>query len=212
MKLGTLIALLATILTSCALAPTEIPTPKMTSTPVPPTSTATLPVVFTMTPSPMPAQPTIAVITPDAIQVETWEEYQAELAKAITCESGHDCPDYEHALCEWDILGQSGQEVYVWAMCETLHAGDRKPAVIHLAADRSIRNVEVPIRGSSWDSDILRLFPADVRKKLDLYYLLSCPYCGRPETLRMHLQYRQTHPEEPPLIVLSATPAATPTP
>lgn len=212
MKLGILIALLATILTSCALAPTEMPTLKLTSTPVPPTSTATLPVVFTMTPSPVSEQPTIAVSTPDAMQVEIWKEYQAELAKAVTCESGHDCPNYEHALCEWDILGQSGQEVFVWAICETLHAGDRKPAVIYLAANGSIRNVEVPIRSSSWDSNILRLFPADVRKKLDLYYFLSCPYCGRPETLRTHLQYRQTNPDEPPLIVLSATPAATPTP
>jgi hypothetical protein len=112
----------------------------------------------------------------------------------ILCDSGHDCPYYEFALCEWDILGQSGQEVYVWAICDSPHAGNRKPAVIHLEADGSIGNVEVPIGGSSWDSDLLRLFPTDVQEKLDLYYFLTCPYCGRPEILRIHLQYRQTHP------------------
>jgi len=158
----------------------------------------------------MPIQPTFAVITPDAIQVEKWKEYQAELAKAVICDSGHDCPNYEYALCEWDILGQSGQEVYVWAICYAPHAGNRKPAVIHLEADGSIRNVEVAgYKGLFYD---LELFPLDVQEKITLYYSSSCTYCGRPEVLRIHLQYRQTHPGEPPLIILSATPTATPTP
>jgi hypothetical protein len=207
-KVQAVIVFLAIVLASC----TTTVTPVSTGTPVAPTSTVTLEITPASTPSPMPTQPTFAVIMPDAIQVEKWKEYQAELAKAITCDSGHDCPGYEYALCEWDILRQSGQEVYVWALCYAPHAGNRKPAVIHLEADRSIRNVEVPIGGSSWDSDLLRLFPADVREKLDLYYFLTCPYCGRPEILRIHLQYRLTHPDEPPLIILSATPTATPMP
>lgn len=202
MKAQTIIILLVIILVACTpavtLVPTEMSPPKKL--------TPTAEVIATVTPSPMPAQPTFAAITPDTIQVERWKEYQAELAKAITCDSGHGCPDYEHALCEWDILGQSDQVVYVWAMCETLHAGNRKPAVIHLKVDGSIQNVKVPV-GSSWASDVLGLFPAYVREKIDLYYSPSCPYCGRPEVLRTQLQYRQTHPEEPPLIVLSATPA-----
>ena len=207
MKAQTIITFLVVILASCASAVT----PVSTETSVPPTSIATLEVVLTLTPSPMPTQPTFPVITPNAIQVERWKEYQAELAKAINCDSGHDCPGYEYALCEWDILGQSSQEVYVWAMCEAPHTGNRKPAVIYLNADGSIRNVQVPV-GSAWDSDVLKLFPADVREKIDSYYSTTCPYCGRPEVLRIHLQYRQTHPDEPPLIILSATPTVTPMP
>ena len=135
-----MITLLAIILVSCTPEVTLV----STETSPPTTLTPTVEVITTVTPSPMPAQPTFAVITPDAIQVERWKEYQAELAKAITCDSGHDCPDYEHALCEWDILGQSDQVVYVWAMCETLHAGNRKPAVIQAMIRKLNASLGIP--------------------------------------------------------------------
>ena len=192
MKLGTLIALLATILTSCALASTETPTPTVTSTPVPPTSTATLPVVFTMTPSPMPAQPTIAVITPDSAQMERWKEYQSALAKSFSFSQS------ELALCEWDILGQTNQEIYVWAVCEARGGSSvSAPAVIHLATDGSIQNVENP---KHWSSDISKMFPTDIQQKFDYYHF------GRANELLAHIAWRRMHPEELPLIVLSATP------
>jgi len=108
MKAQTIIILLAVILASCA----SVATPVSTETPVLPTLTSTAEVIPTVIPSPMPTQPILAVITPDAMQVERWKQYQAELAKMILCDSGHDCPYYEFALCEWDILGRSSQEVY----------------------------------------------------------------------------------------------------
>lgn len=207
MKLRMIIVLLVTILTSCALVPTETFTPTVIFTLNPPTPTGTPEVVPSMTPSPMPTQPAIIFITPDTIQVERWKEYQAELAKAITCDSGHDCPNYEYALCEWDILGRSNQEVYVWAQCIGPNASGRKPAIVYLDADGSIQKVRVAgYKGLFFD---LELFPLDVQEKITLYYSSSCTYCGRPEELRVHLQYRQTHPEVPPLIILSAMPTAT---
>jgi len=193
MKLGTLIALLATILTSCALTPTETPTPTVTSTPGPPTPTTALEVVFTMTPSPMPVRPTIVVITPDSAQLGRWKEYQGSLAESFSFSQS------ELALCEWDILGQSNQEVYVWAVCEGLGGSSvSTPAVIHLRADGSIQNVENP---KHWSSDISKMFPTDIQQKFDYYRF------GRANELLAHIAWRRTHLEEPPLIVLSATPA-----
>jgi hypothetical protein len=139
-----------------------------------------------------------------------WKEYQSELAKAVNCDSGHNCPN-ENAICEWDILGHSGQEVYVWVFCSSVahktFAFGEKFAVIHLDTDGSVRNVEVPSNGPSWKSDILRLFPADVQAKINIY-----SFSERPHMLGNHFNYRATHLEEPPLVVLSAMPTITPTP
>lgn len=181
--------------------PTEMPVPTTVSpTPVP---TATL-IPITVTPSPLPTQPTIPIITPDAIQVERWREYQTALAKGIL-------PTYsfENILCEWDILARSGQEVYVWAVCASPKVSDLRPVVIHLEVDGSVHSVEIPERGSS--SDINRMFPEEAQVKFSLYIGDSL-FNGRLKEMLNHLIYRETHPEEPPLIVLLATPIPTPTP
>jgi phosphate/sulfate permease len=156
---------------------------------------------------PTPTQPVVPILTPDATQTEKWKEYQAELAKAVNCDAGHDCPGYENAICEWDILGRSGQEVYVWARCSTPGTSfyGEKTAVIRLDADGSIQNVEVPATGASWKSDTLRLFPVDILAKFGLY-----PLSERMTEIISHFYYRQSHPEEPPLIIFSVISAATP--
>lgn len=165
----------------------------------------------TPTPAPVPTQPIIPLITPDAIQVERWREYQAELAKLVLSDSGAEFPLYEDALCEWDILGHSNQEVYVWAVCATPNSLGEKPAVIHLETDGSVRDVKVVFHGSSWDSRIRELFPIDVQEKIYLYSSFS-PFSGRPLDLRIHLGHRLKHPEVPPLIVVSAMTTVTPVP
>ncbi len=153
----------------------------------------------------LPPQPTMAVITPDPIQVERWKEYEVALAQGIL-----PMFSFESILCEWDILGRSGQEVYVWAVCAFPNKGDdMRPAVIHLEADGSIHSVEIPKRGSS--SDINRMFPEEVQVKFNLYTGNSL-FGGRLKEMLDHLAYRETHPEEPPLIVLLAIPTPTPTP
>jgi hypothetical protein len=149
----------------------------------------------------MPIQTPISIITPDAVQVERWKEYQTELIKAVL--SGYDPASYDFALCEWDILGRSSQEVYVWAYC-AIHggAGASRPSVIYLKTDGSIRNVRVAeYTGSSFD---LGLFPADVQEKRGLYTGNSL-FNGRIREMINHIDYRETHPDEPPLVVLSAT-------
>lgn len=191
------------LLTACTPAMTPAPTRISVPMTVPPTSTVTAEVIpAIMTPSPIPTQPSIMMITPDKIQVERWKEYEDALAQSIL-------PMFplESILCEWDILGQSSQEVYVWADCAVPGKGDDGlPAVIHLNADNSVQNAEVPGRGSGWSADVQRMFPADVREKFGLDFANYIFYRPRKQEMLQHLVYRATHPEEPPLIVLSATP------
>ena len=186
--------------------PADIPIP----TAVPSTHIPTAPSIsIAVTPSPLPTEPIIPILTPDAIQVERWKDYEDKLAKLVLSDSGAEYPLYEDALCEWDILGRSGQEVYVWAICSTISSLGEKPAVIYLEMDGSVQDVKVVFHGSSWDSKIRELFPADVQEKIYLYSA-STPFSGRPLDMRTHLGYRLEHPEEPPLIALSIMPTATP--
>lgn len=177
--------------TGAALTQTALPTA---------TPTATIAVIL---PTPYPTQPPfIPFMTPDAIQAARWKEYQIALAKSILS-----FLPPEEVLCEWDILGQSSQEVYVWADCAVPGKGnDGLPAVIHLNADNSVQNAEVPRRGSGWNADVQRMFPADVREKFGLDFANYIFHRTRKEEMLQHLIYRAAHPEVPPLIVLSATP------
>jgi hypothetical protein len=192
---------IAVVSTEFALTQLAQPTATLLPSTFTPTATTIHP-----TPSPFPTLQPPPVFTPDATQVERWQEYQTELIKAVL--SGYDPVLYDSALCEWDILGRSDQEVYVWALCATLGGGNASlPAVISLSTAGSVQNVEVPeINNSTWDSQILKMFPADVREKFGLYTGDSL-FLGRIKEMINHIQYRETHPEEPPLIVLSATPS-----
>ena len=209
--------ILALVLTACApvvkFARTPVVTSSPTQTPAPPTDMPT-PEFTPITPTLLPTQPPVAILTPDAIQVERWREYQAELAKVFLAgyspDLGYDPDLYKYALCEWDILGRSGQEVYVWVLCAVQGGlNGRGPAVIYLESDGAIQSVKkAGYEGLFYD---LGLFPEDVQEKLDIY--ISPPFSGgRLIELGSHLDYREEHPDEPPLIALSDTLAITPAP
>ncbi len=186
-----LLAFLVACGKQAAALPPETPIPTVVSpTPVP-TSTF---IPVTIVPTITPTRPGETLITPDGIQVERWVEYQTALAKNILA---HLPP--EEVLCEWEILGQSGNDVYVWAVCRGKVGGGSVPAVIHLESEGAVLSVE---RAINWSADIPRLFPPDVREKFDLYT------SGRARELREHIEWRRTHPEEPPLIILLATPTS----
>jgi len=213
-----LIALLTLILAACAPG-TSIPTatliPVATSTPLLPTPTATLHVTSTIafpTPSPLPTQRVFAVITPDQIQMERWDEYEDALATTLFP------PEYipqspNQFLCEWEILGRSEQEIYVWATCMSIFPAGSDgypyhgeiPAVIHIGANGAVQSVEIPRGGSEYASDIRRMFPPSAQER---YFDKLIPF----QELTDHLRWRRDHPDVPPLIVLSAMPTATLTP
>ena len=148
----------------------------------------------TVTPSPLPTLPIINMITPASIQMDSWKEYEVALAKSLLS-----FLPPEEVLCEWEILGRSEQEVYVWATCDAREGGHgaASSAVIHLNPDGTIQSVEKPGSGSKRNSNILKLFPPDIQEII-LNNLLNYRH------LSEHLEWRREHPEEPPLVVLSA--------
>lgn len=106
-KNQTMIVLLTIVLVACA--PAVAPAPTIVSPTPHPTSTL---IPNTVTPSPMPTQPRIPFITPDSVQVERWKDYETALgATYLNGESS--------VLCEWEILGRSDLELYVWAVCKS---------------------------------------------------------------------------------------------
>jgi hypothetical protein len=219
------VALTQTALPTATFSPpTFTPTALPTSLP-PATATATQPIF-----------PIHIILTPDAIQVERWKEYQAELAKVVLSfdpdhPEGYDPETYKDALCEWDILGQSGQEMYVWAECASTDdlRHPKNPAVIYLKPDGSIREVDIARAGMDRRNQLavydLHLFPINVQEKLCLYYFQGIvPQCAsiipdyvphlgqqpREGILTSHREYREGHAEEPPLVVLSVIQTSTP--
>ena len=185
--------ILLSTLTACggqtAIPPTETPIPTIVSPTFVPTSTL---IPVTIAPTITPTRPGETLITPDGIQVERWREYQTALAKNVLA----DLPP-EEVLCEWEILGRSGNDVYVWAVCKGKLSSGSLPAVIQLDSEGAVLSVE---RATNWSADIPRLFPPDVREKFAHYQ------AGRAGELIAHIEWRRTYPEEPPLIILSATP------
>ncbi len=189
--------------------PTETPIPTVVSPTLVPTSTL-IPVtdIPTPLPTPLPTLPIIPMITPDAIQVERWKEYEDALARTILSFLPR-----EEVICEWEILGRSGDDLYVWAVCTSIISSGTSPisgteifssssipAVIHLREDGSVQSVEIPGAGSFYARDISHMFPPDVQEEIERYH-----FRGAGEIFE-HIKWRRTHPEEPPLIVLSATP------
>jgi hypothetical protein len=222
MKTLTTIAFLALILAACApvqanatdvhntavaVAGTEVALTQAalpTATPPPTTSTQTPEITF----APATTIPTLVpppIFTPDAIQVERWREYQTELANALFVYNpafpqlryGPDV--YQGAICEWDILGLSNQEVYLWAACISADGLSLRtnPAVIYLEPDGSIlgvkaasEKIDLPDPYLIYD---LHLFPIDIQEKLCLHYFSGyMPQCPEMTSAYIPLDYRQT--------------------
>jgi hypothetical protein len=125
-------------------------------------------------------------------KLERWVEYQNALSSVFL--------PLTPGLCEWDILGQAGKEVYVWAICQVADSDKgtamSAPAVIYLAEDKSIEKVEVPRDGSLYSIDIRQMFPQELQGKI-----LSQSIDNLQE-MWAHIQSRHNAPE-PPLIVTS---------
>jgi hypothetical protein len=174
--------------TGVALTQAAMPTVTPTNSPTAlPTSTPEA--------TPTPAPPIIPIITPDAIQVEKWREYQTELAKSVL--------PYDPSpivLCEWAILGQSNQEVYIWAVCEG-GARTSAPVIIYLNIDGTIQQVKAVGYDATRNTQIQQLFPLDIQEKI-FSELIS----NLDEQLTRHLSQRSGYPESLPLIILEATP------
>lgn len=180
-QVKTLCLALLFVLTGCSqpvVSPTRQPVASETN---PPPPTAVLP------PSPTPSLTPVVTGTP----VPRWVEYQAALARAIH-------PDETGILCEWELLGQRGREVYVWARCFNEYRSGAAPAVIELGTDGRIEKVTLPRDGSYYSGDVRRLFPPEVQQKLFAQSFGS--------SSGAHARARMKDPSLPPFIAVSGTP------
>ena len=127
-------------------------------------------------------------------KAERWIEYQNALAVAFLPSTP--------GLCEWELLGQTRNEVYVWAICQEADSSNgaamSAPAVIYLSENNGFEQVEVPRDGSLYSIDIQKMFPKDLQEKI-----LSNSIDSLQEMWR-HIQMRRKNPE-PPLVVMSGT-------
>ena len=136
-------------------------------------------------------------IPPTAAGAPHWVEVESALAHQFL-------PEGIQGLCEWEILGQTTQDVFVWALCEgnsfsSGPVGMSAPAVIRLATDGHIQTVTVPRDGALYSQDVKALFPLELHERIFAYTLTP--------QIERHLQTRLAHPGMPPLIALTGTPS-----
>lgn len=152
----------------------------------------------------MPSTPEFTWLSALPEEVAHWQEYQSALGHHLLHSIAPD------VLCEWQILGRGDQVVYVLTICMGIeprgqvnpgHPIIRIPAVIYLNDDGSVADIDVPGGGTHYARDIRALFPANIQAIIfdgSLY-----------ETqLHQHLRWRLDHPDQPPLIVVDATPGS----
>jgi hypothetical protein len=141
---------------------------------------------------------------PTATPSSRWEAYESALADAFLPPPG----EPSEGLCEWEILGEGEQEIYVWAMCQVkvsaTGAAMSAPAVIYLGDDGEIQRVEHPGDGLDYGTGVRRLFPADLHERV-FYHHVDPKVIWEPDVMWEHINSRREHPE-PPLIELSGTP------
>ena len=122
--------------------------------------------------------------TPDADQVEKWPEYETALATQFSY-----LPPAQ-IICEWEVLGRSDSEIYVWAVCGTImdnRVGLEGLAIIYVGGD-----VPYALR-----SDDPSMYPSNVQER---YFNGLIHF----QELVDHLRQRQRHVlSEPPLIILN---------
>ncbi len=124
---------------------------------------------------------------------EWWIEYENALAVRLLPGS--------KGLCEWEILGENEQEIYVWAMCQVPYSAEgaatSAPAVISFDTDGNIEKVEIPRDGNQYPTDIRKLFPTELHEKILSHSIDT-------EKMWDHIQLRHNS-SEPPLIVIEGT-------
>jgi len=126
-----------------------------------------------------------------------WVLYERALASILLGPVGETHPDVsrDQGLCEWEIWGQQGNEVYVWAECQITDlatgTATSAPAVIRLAEHGSLAEVVMPDKGLG---NIRDLFPEDVLARI---------FNNEFDAVKamQHIAQRRVDPSIPPLIV-----------
>ncbi len=123
----------------------------------------------------------------------TWRDYEIALVRAILPAT------LANGVCDWEVLGHSGQEVYVWAFCAAQQPGAdiaaaSVPAVLSLADDGHTVTARIPRDGSYYPGDVQALFPVAVQQMV-----FDRPSSETPARLAQHARRRLTLSTLPPL-------------
>ena len=131
------------------------------------------------------------------LQLPRWKYWERALGDILNGPSGNTHPDLsqDHDRCEWDIYGQTGREVYVWAYCELYQKGigvtaSSGPAIVRLAQDDSISEIVFPEATVA----IRPLVPADIWLRISKR---DFDVAGAQKDLGL----RNADPSMPPLII-----------
>ena len=166
-----------------------------------PTATPSMvPVTRSRTPAPTAAAQTTPLpptVKPTAPVGPPWKRVQCALASALLSPPGQK----SRGICEWQILGKTDAEVYLWAMCQA--AGEPEgpavsaPAVIRLDQSGRIVGVDVPRDGERYGPDIRELFPSAIQEVIFNHNVDT-------DAMWAHIQKRHKTPQ-PPLVVQGKT-------
>ncbi|MBS3751671.1 MAG: hypothetical protein KGY39_09235 [Anaerolineales bacterium] len=168
-----------------------------------PTATLSMvPVTQSRTPAPTaaaqskPLSPTVEPTAPDG---PPWKRVQCALASAFLSPPGQK----SRGICEWQNLGKSDAELYLWAMCQA--AGEPEgpavsaPAVIRLDQSGRIVGVDIPRDGELYGPDVRELFPSAIQEVIFNHNVDT-------DAMWAHIQKRHKTPQ-PPLVVQGKTPS-----
>jgi hypothetical protein len=126
---------------------------------------------------------------------ERWKQYEAAILTA--CYSDVYLPSEK--LCEWEIIEQRDNTIYVWAFCADVNGqGSSGPVAIYIASDGQVERAMCP---KVFD-DYKTLFPGDLYEKVNSYqnrFDLDKAW--------QHLELRFQNRTIPPLIALEGTPS-----
>jgi hypothetical protein len=143
-----------------------------------------------------PAGPTPAPTATPAMP--RWKLWERALGDILNGPAGNTHPDLgqDHGICEWEIWGQNGNDVYVWALCEVYHTGTgatatSAPAIVRLAQDDSPSAVIMPAEG--W-GNLRDLFPADIVTRI-------LKHAFDVQAAEQDIALRSGDPSLPPLII-----------
>lgn len=137
--------------------------------------------------------PSALVPEPLPTHLPRWRTYELALLEATV--------GVDKGLCEWVILGEAGQEIYVYALCQVLGPRDTVmsvPAVIYLTDIGVIESVKIPGDGENYHEDIRSMFPANVQT-------IIFNHSAYGSELVEHLNDREIN-GGPPLIFVLGTP------
>ncbi len=139
------------------------------------------------------AQPAGDLLPPTNGLTHTWRDYETALVRAILPVT------LANGVCDWQVLGHTGQEVYVWAFCaahqpEADITAASVPAVLALADDGHTVTARIPRDGTYYPDDVRALFPADVQQMV-----FDRPSTEMPARLAQHARHRLILSTLPPL-------------